>query len=278
MSGSITCGKSVVNIPTAMLTSERMADFEVKIATEPSEIEQAQRLRFEVFNLELNKGLKSSFERGLDIDEFDAYCDHLIVRDLRTGDVVGTYRLMRGAQARRHIGFYSEKEFDLTQIKELDGELMELGRSCARRDFRDRALIPLMWEAIAEQVRTHNVRYLFGCGSLYSTDAVEVSAMFSLLKKKYYAMNSHRVHPLPKCAFDGLADNVAITDEQALFQKLPSLIKGYLRIGALVCGPPALDAEFGTADFFLLLDFGSLKEEYLKRLGLADVKVGDAPA
>lgn len=255
-----------------------MADFEVKIATEPGEIEQAQRLRFEVFNLELNKGLKSSYERGLDADEFDPYCDHLIVRDLRSGDVVGTYRLMHGAQARRHIGFYSAKEFDLTQIMKLEGELMELGRSCSRKDFRDRALLPLMWEAIAEQVRAHNVRYLFGCGSLYSTDCSEVSAIYSLLKRNYFAAHGRHVFPVEKCQFQGLIDNVAIADEQALFQKLPSLIKGYLRIGALVCGPPALDAEFGTADFFLLLDFSSLKEEYLKRLGLTDVKVGDAPA
>jgi putative hemolysin len=255
-----------------------MADFEIKIATAAHEIEEAQRLRFQVFNIELNKGLKSSYERGLDIDEFDPFCDHLVVRDLKSGDVVGTYRLMRGAQARAHLGFYSEKEFDLSRIKELDGELMELGRSCARKDFRDRALIPLMWDAIAEQVRAHNVRYLFGCGSLYTTDSAEVSAMFSLLKKRYYAIDTYRVFPVDRCKFDGLADDVTVADEQALFQKLPSLIKGYLRIGALVCGPPALDAEFGTADFFLLLDFAGLKESYLKRLGLSDVKVSDAPA
>lgn len=255
-----------------------MADFEIKIATGADEIEEAQRLRFQVFNLELNKGLKSSYERGLDIDEFDPFCDHLIVRDLKSGEVVGTYRLLRGDQARRHIGFYSEKEFDLSRIKRLDGELMELGRSCARRDFRDRALIPLMWEAIVEKVRAHNVRYLFGCGSLYSTDSAEVSAMFALLKKKYYADHAYRVLPLNACKFQGLIDDAEVADEQALFQKLPSLIKGYLRIGALVCGPPALDAEFGTADFFLLLDFASLKEGYLKRLGLADVKASDAPA
>ncbi len=255
-----------------------MADFEVKIATEPSEIEQAQRLRFEVFNLELNKGLKSSYERGLDVDEFDPYCDHLIVRELRTGAVVGTYRLLRGIQARRNIGFYSEKEFDLSRIKQLDGELMELGRSCARKDFRDRALIPLMWEAITEQVRRHRVRYLFGCGSLYSTAAVEVSGVYALLKKKYFAPDACRVHPLEKCRFKGLIDDLPLGDEQALFQKLPSLIKGYLRIGSLVCGPPALDEEFGTADFFLLLDFGAMKEEYLKRLGLTEMKVSDAPA
>ena len=254
-----------------------MADFEVKIATEKSEIEQAQRLRFEVFNLELNKGLKSSYTRGLDVDEFDSYCDHLLVRDLESRDVVGTYRLMRGSQAREHIGFYSEKEFDLSQIKLLDGELMELGRSCARKDFRDRALIALMWDAIAEQVKRYQVRYLFGCGSLYTTEVGEVSAMFSLLKSRYYAPDAYRVVPVDRCRFADLTDEVFISDEQALFQKLPSLIKGYLRIGALVCGPPALDSEFGTADFFLLLDFGTLKEEYLKRLGL-EVKVSDAPA
>jgi putative hemolysin len=255
-----------------------MADFEVKIATEPKEIEEAQRLRFEVFNLELNKGLKSSYERGLDIDEFDAYCDHLIVRDLGSGEVVGTYRLLRGAQARQNIGFYSEKEFDLSRVKALEGELLELGRSCSRRDFRDRALIPLMWEAITEQVRKHKVRYLFGCGSLYTTDAAEVSAVYGLLKHHHYAAQEHRVQPVAKCVFPGITEGMPGADEQTLFQKLPSLIKGYLRIGALVCGPPALDQEFGTADFFLLLDFGKLKDGYLRRLGLADTKVGDAPA
>jgi putative hemolysin len=135
-----------------------------------------------------------------------------------------------------------------------------------------------MWEAIADQVRAHNVRYLFGCGSLYSTDPAEVSGIFSLLKKNHYAADAQRVFPLEEYKFPGLLGDPTIADEQALFQKLPSLIKGYLRIGALVCGPPALDAEFGTADFFLLLDFGGLKEEYLKRLGLTDLKVGDAPA
>lgn len=255
-----------------------MAEFEVKIATEPSEIEQAQRLRFQVFNLELNKGLKASYERGLDLDEFDSFCDHLIVRDLKSGDVVGTYRMLRGSRARQKIGFYSEREFDLSGIKRLDGELMELGRSCARKDFRDRALIPLMWEAITEQVRKYNVRYVFGCGSLYSTETAEVSAVYALLKRRYHAPDQFRVRPVARCRFPGLNDNLAVTDEQTVFQKLPGLIKGYLRAGAVVCGPPALDDEFGTTDFFLLLDVTSLNEEYLKRLGVTEVRASDAPA
>ncbi len=98
-----------------------MAELEIKIATDQSEIREAQRLRFQVFNLEMNKGLKASYERGLDVDRFDPFCDHLIVRDLPSQEVVGTYRLLLGSQASKHIGFYSEGEFDLEKIKKLDG-------------------------------------------------------------------------------------------------------------------------------------------------------------
>jgi len=253
-----------------------MSDLEIKIAIDRKEIQEAQRLRFQVFNLEMQKGLQASFARELDEDDFDAFCDHLIVRDRKSRDVVGTYRLLLGSRASQAIGFYSEREFDLTRIKRLDGELLELGRSCARRDFRDRALIPLMWQAIAEYVKQHGVRYLFGCGSLYTPDAIEVSECFSLLKQKYYAGENCRVEPVTLCRFEGISDKVAVADEEAVFVKLPSLIKGYLRLGALACGPPALDREFGTADFFLLLDIRRLSRQYLNRLGLAGEKVRDA--
>jgi putative hemolysin len=245
-----------------------MRDFEIKITSDPSEVREAQRLRFQVFNLEMNKGLNASYETGLDVDPFDPYCEHLIVRERASGDVIGTYRLLHGDQARRGIGFYSEREFDLTNIKKLDGGLLELGRTCARKDFRDRALIPLMWGAIARHIRSHDVRFLFGCGSLYTTDVKEVSEIFSLLKDKYYSPEAFRVDPLPSCRLDGVDDAVKIDDEQALFLKLPSLLKGYLRVGSWVCGPPALDDEFGTADCFMLLDVNTVTSDYLRRFGI----------
>jgi putative hemolysin len=246
-----------------------MAQFESKITKDAREIEEAQRLRFQVFNVEMKKGLAASYERGLDVDAFDAHCEHLIVRDLNSKEVIGTYRLMLGAQARKGIGFYSEREFDLERIKGLDGELLELGRTCARRDFRDKGLIPLMWETIINYVRQHGVRYVFGCGSIYTTDAAEVSRYFGLLRKKHYAPEEYRVRPRPELAFSGPSLKLEDDDEFALFQRLPSLIKGYLRVGAWVCGPPALDSEFGTADFFLLLDVTKLGGDYLHRVGLA---------
>ena len=244
-----------------------LSALEVKITTDPKEIREAQRLRFEVFNLEMNKGLEASYACGLDGDEFDPICDHLIVRDLKSQEVVGTYRLLLGSRAERNLGFYSEREFNLQNIKKLDGELLELGRSCARKDFRDKSLIPLMWDAIAQYVKKHRVRYLFGCGSVYTTEASEAMAYFSMLKRKYYAAEMFRVHPMSEFQFQAIAENLKAAEHAALFLKLPSLIKGYLRLGAVVCGPPALDREFGTADFLVLLDMHQLRKEYLCRVG-----------
>jgi putative hemolysin len=254
------------------------SDLEVKITTDAKEIREAQKLRFEVFNLEMNKGRQASYACGLDRDEFDPICDHLIVRDLKSEEVVGTYRLLLGSRAERDVGFYSEREFNLQNIKKLDGELLELGRSCARKDFRDKSLIPLMWGAIAQYVKKHRVRYLFGCGSVYTTEASEAMAYFSMLKGKYYSAEMFRVHPVSEFQFQGTAENLRAAEDAALFLRLPSLIKGYLRLGAVVCGPPALDSEFGTADFLVLLDMHQLRKDYLCRVGHQLSRVCDAVA
>jgi putative hemolysin len=243
-----------------------MSNLQVKITTDPEEIREAQRLRYEVFNLEMNKGLQASYACGLDSDEFDPICDHLIVRDLRSEGVVGTYRLLLGTRAEGNMGFYSEHEFNLHNIKKLDGKLLELGRSCVRKDFRDKSLIPLMWDAIAQYVKEHRVRYVFGCGSVYTTDTSEARAYFSMLKRKYYAAEKFRVHPVSEFQFHGSGENLKAAEDAALFLRLPSLIKGYLRLGAVVCGPPAMDREFGTADFLVLLDMHQMRKEYLCRV------------
>ncbi|TAK08573.1 GNAT family N-acetyltransferase [bacterium] len=255
-----------------MMTTE----FEIKITKDRSEIREAQKLRFEVFNLEMKKGLECSYQRGLDADDYDPLCEHLIVRDLNSRKVVGTYRLLLGSEARSHFGFYSEREFNLENIKRLSGELLELGRSCAHKDYRDRALISLMWDAIAEYIKTHKIRYIFGCASLLTTHPPEVSELFSYLKEKYYAPEELRVYPVPEKSFPELDENVKIRDEQAIFLRLPSLIKGYLRVGAFLCGPPALDLEFGTTDLFLLLDVTKMSTEYRRRFSFTGSKVQNA--
>ncbi len=239
---------------------------EVRLASSFKELDAARRLRFEVFNLELREGLLSSYDRGYDTDAYDAWCDHLIVRDMEMDKVVGTYRLLRQEQADRHIGFYSENEFDLTRLREAareDGaELLELGRSCIAATHRSFATISLLWAAIARYAMQGNNRLLFGCGSLHHSNPTEVAPIYTWLKSRYFAPERYQVAPVAGCRMS--LDDVDPTgiDSATIQRSLPPIMRGYLRAGAMVCGEPAYDCEFGTADVLVLLKMEQLSTRY----------------
>jgi putative hemolysin len=237
----------------------------VKLATSLAELDAAQRLRFEVFNLELQEGLLASYERGRDTDAYDAYCDHLIATDLTTGAVVGTYRLLRRSVAARHIGFYSENEFDLSNLKQQAGEWLELGRSCVARSHRTAGVIALLWAAIIEYAALYDVQQMFGCGSLHTAEPAVVQKLFAYLRDYHYAPAELRVWPLSTCRLEIGAQERVDYDAKAVMRQLPPIMKGYLRAGAVIAGPPALDREFGTADVLVLLPLAKLTARYRRR-------------
>src|SRR5262244_2693023 len=195
----------------------RAGNLEVKLATNLTELDAAMRLRFEVFNLELQEGLVSSYDRGYDTDAYDAYCDHLIVKDMTSDEVVGTYRLLRGSQAERHIGFYSENEFDLSNLKRLRGEMLELGRSCVAASHRSFATLNLLWSAIVKYAIDRNLRRMFGCASLHVSEPGEVRGVYSYLRANHFAPEKYRVYPVESCrmtisedALDGASSRAAL--------------------------------------------------------------------
>ena len=256
----------LATIQTQQIQPLRAGKLEVRLATTMAEIDAAMRLRFEVFNLELREGLPSSYERGYDKDAYDAYCDHLIVKDLELDEVVGTYRLLRQDQAERNIGFYSENEFDLYRLKQTanacGGVLLELGRSCIAGSHRSFATINLLWSAIVHYAVERRISYLFGCGSLHITDSHEVRQIYSYLRAHHLAPEKYRVHPLEHCRMridDGLDTPI---EPRAAMRKLSPILKGYLRTGALICGAPAYDAEFGTADVMVLVEMEKMANRY----------------
>jgi L-ornithine Nalpha-acyltransferase len=155
--------------------------FAAKIALTELEAGAAMRLRFEAFNKELREGLQESYLTGMDRDRYDEHCTHLIVYDMSNGMVVGTYRLMSGSVAQRTVGYYSETEFDLSGIKRIPGEKLELGRSRVHRDYRNSAVLGLLWKGIAAYVEKHRVIHLFGCASLHTYDPAEVSMVYGYL-------------------------------------------------------------------------------------------------
>lgn len=230
--------------------SAEVGAYQMRMTESESDLKLAQALRFHVFNLELHEGLQSSYATGLDSDRFDEVCDHLLVEDQKTGNVVGTYRMQSGPAALRHLGYYSAQEFDFSGYEKVRDEVIELGRACVHKDHRNFAVLNLLWKGIARYAHQHNARYLIGCSSLTSQDAAEGAALYRSFQK-YLAPDDLRTSPLPACACP-----LDQTIEPA--PKAPKLLSAYLMIGAKICGAPAIDREFKTIDFLTLLDLKSL--------------------
>ena len=228
----------------------RQGPYQARFVSDKTDLLAALRLRFEVFNLELNEGLESAFRTGHDVDEFDEVCDHLIVEHTATGRIVGTYRLQTGTTARNGAGFYSQREFDFTPYERLRAELIELGRACIQREHRSTDVLYLLWRGIAQYALLHDSRYLIGCSSLTSQDPAHGTAVYQALFECISDVEL-RTSPQPQFAMPLVAPNGASN-------KVPKLLRTYLAIGAKICGPPAIDREFKTIDFLTLLDLQGL--------------------
>jgi putative hemolysin len=224
--------------------------YRVRLASAETDRTAAFRLRFLVFNLELNEGLEASYATGQDTDDFDPFCDHLMVEHSGTGKMVGTYRLQTGATASANAGFYSEREFDFSPYKRLGGSVIELGRACVHRDHRFPEVLTLLWRGIAQYAIHRGGRYLIGCSSLTSQDPEHGAAVYKALQE-HLAEPQLRTNPQPAFA-------MPLVSSEGASNKIPKLLRAYLAVGAKICGPPAIDREFKTIDFLTLLDLQAL--------------------
>ena len=228
----------------------------VALARDIHEVREAQRLRYQVFAREMGARVPGR-EQGIDCDIYDAYCDHLLVRDTERSGVVGTYRILSGAKARRIGGYYAEGEFDLARLNHLREVTVEVGRSCVHPDYRGGAAIALLWSGLGAYMLRHGYQYLIGCASIGMADGGR-SAMgvYRQLRESSYSPIEYRVFPrreLPMHGFDG--------DTNA---QIPALIKGYVRLGSYVCGAPAWDLDFNTADLLMLLPLARVNPRYAR--------------
>jgi len=234
--------------PTACVAqaAQPAAAYAVRLARSRDDLQAAQALRFEVFNLELDEGLVQSYETGLDSDAFDDICDHLIVETTTGCRVVGTYRLQTGLRAGDALGYYSEREFDLSPFEAARGEIVELGRACIHAGHRNFAVLNLLWKGIGAYARGHGARYLIGCSSFTTLDAALGAAAYrQLLQHLAPPAWQTRPHAAFACPLDVVA---------APAPRIPRLLSAYLQLGSAICGPPALDREFKTLDFLTWLD------------------------
>ena len=255
--------KSVIN-PPLLAESDQ---YVIKLAETAEEVEKALRLRYEVFNLEQGKGLERANKIGMDVDEFDEYCLHLIVVEKSSSKIVGTYRLHLGSVAKTAMGFYSSQEYLIEGLEPIAHVCMELGRSCVSPEYRTGAGVALLWGGIGELMMRAKLRYLLGCVSLE-----DVSPAVGWALHKYFISEGKicdYIKSKPKSGFvlekpsEAEIEKV-FADKSALRRLMPPLFKGYLRVGALICGEPVFDRAFGTIDFLIILDSAKAHPRYTK--------------
>ena len=232
----------------------------VSWARHADEIRQAQRLRFRVFADEMGARLNTPVP-GHDVDLFDNYCEHLLVRDQVTREVVGTYRLLTPAQAMRVGSTYSDTEFDLTRLRSLRERMVELGRSCVHPDYRHGGVIMTLWGALAEFMVRNKLDTMIGCASIPMLHNGIVSgdvaaSIWQQLKTTHLAPIEHHVRPRLPLPVERLNGSLEVEP--------PALIKGYLRLGAKVLGAPAWDPDFNTADLPMMMRIQDLPSRYRK--------------
>jgi putative hemolysin len=234
------------------------ARYSVQVATEGEQVRAAQRLRHRVFAGELGATLHTDVP-GLDIDEFDVHCDHLVITEDISGEVVGTYRMLPPGRTDR---LYSDGEFDLGALAPLRDALVETGRSCVHPDHRTGAVINLMWTGIARYMHLSGRNWVAGCASVPVADA---TAVWNQVQARHLAPPRLRVTP---------RNPWPIRPEPERRATMPPLLKGYLRLGAWICGAPAHDPDFGVADLFVLLSLDRVDPRYLRHF-LGDYRLGE---
>jgi putative hemolysin len=240
----------------AVHTTEKQSPITLSWARHQDEVREAQRLRYKVFAEEMGARLKPS-EEGLDVDIFDDFCEHLLVRDTETLKVIGTYRVLPPHQAKQMGCLYSDSEFDLVRLRNLRHKMVEVGRSCVHQDYRSGGVIMALWSGLGQYMKKNNYEIMLGCASVPMGDGGHYAASLSkILNAQHLVDIEYRVFPRLALPVEQLNSNLEVEP--------PPLVKGYLRLGAKICGEPAWDPDFNTADFLTMLRLDDIHPRYAK--------------
>ena len=247
---------SFFTIPNA---SEAQGGLVVGLARTSEEIESIQRLRFDVFSTEYGAMIGDASE-GIDRDDFDPWCEHLMVRELGSDRIVGTYRVLTPLQAKQAGGYYSEQEFNLDGLGDIRQNLVEFGRACIDPEYRKGGVLMMLWSGLAEILKQGRYEHIFGCASVsLRDDGVTAARVWREVREKTLHTTKAKVVPLHKYPVEML--------DSDLPAEMPALLNGYLNLGARICGEPAWDPDFNTADFPMLLSVSNMGSRYRRHFG-----------
>lgn len=238
--------------------SERRLQVELALGQE--QIDACFRLRYRVFVEELGAKIDCALPLGLESDHFDDYCHHMLVRDLDSGEAVACTRILTDTQAQVAGGYYSSKEFDLSCLRDVEGRVMEIGRTCVDPAYRNGATISCLWSGLAQFMENNRFMYLMGCASISLEDGgIQANLIMNQLRDRYLTPESLRVDSLR--ALPRMEDDTSLLAQDV---RMPPLLKAYLRLGAQIGGEPFWDEDFNTADVFIWLARSNLQRRYVR--------------
>ena len=240
----------------------------VKTVASSYELEKVLKLRYKVFH---NEFRKRKIPFGIDLDRFDFICDHLVIIDVATKELIGTYRIISSEFSQ---DFYSASEFDISEILAKEGIKLELGRACIHKDFRNGAVLSILWRGLMQYAAFAKADYLFGCASVKTTDIFESCLLYHYFKQNNLFHPNIRTltteaYTMPgfTSSFEFVEINCENFNEGRAVELLPPLLRLYFRAGAKICGIPALDREFKCIDFLTVLKIDDLSDSYLRKYG-----------
>lgn len=242
------------------MTLSHDPEFRVALVKGGDALRAAQRLRYEVFVMELGgEGPLVDHDARLEIDRFDPFSDHLILfDDAMGGCVVGVYRMLRDIRAAEAGGYYSDSEYDLDPLRATGRRLLELGRSCLHVDYRGGVAMYHLWTALAAYVAQHEIEIMFGVASFHGTDVSALAEPLSLLHHRHLAPPAMRVCARAPGAVDMDLIPQAGIDRRGAMTRMPALIKAYLRLGGVVGQGAFVDHGFNTTDVCLIMDIDAM--------------------
>lgn len=233
---------------------------QVELALSQEQINACFRLRYRVFVEELGAKIDCALPLGLESDHFDDYCHHMMVRDLDSGEAVACTRILTDTQAQVAGGYYSAKEFDLSLLRDVEGRVMEIGRTCVDPAYRNGATISCLWSGLAQFMENNRFMYLMGCASISLEDGgIQANLIMDQLRDRYLTPESLRVDSLR--ALPRMEHDAALLPQGV---RMPPLLKAYLRLGAQIGGEPFWDEDFNTADVFIWLARSNLQRRYVR--------------
>ncbi|MEP2717167.1 GNAT family N-acyltransferase [Pseudophaeobacter sp.] len=246
--------------------ADSLTEFTVSLAESAADLQAAQALRYAVFVREMGAdGALVDHRQGLEKDHFDAFCEHMMIRESATGRVIGVYRLMRSDQAEAAGRFYSEAEYDLSALTSSGRRLLELGRSCLHPDFRGGRALFHLWAGLNDYVSAHQIEVLFGVASFAGTDLEALAGPLSVLHRDYLAPEGLRCRSTRYQAMDLLPGDQV--DRKRAMIDCPALIKAYLRLGGKVGDGAYVDHDFNTTDVCMILDTEKMSERQRRIYG-----------